>query len=501
MSEKDPPSRDDKVKANYVQHEGLEKLGVDASIIYKAEMKCQDGVGFSGGRFGDVVIIPVTFNWTLENLGATNAHFQDIKDGKTDISDVAVLDKHKQALALDALERVATQSDANIKFVIMDDLPKHQGKEHGIRFGKSDFFSKIVMATNTEERISDANLYNKHLHDITRGSSYSIIANEYRTSSMSDHKITFSFMHEIGHTLGFEHPEAGYHYKADKDLVAGETIMRTKITDLIDDYPLQLGTIDIEAIQQLYGENNGYGAKMVDIRGQPPEVVAKALEPRGYNPAKERAFKEKVMAEAGIEETGNKNSNSLRGTPYNDTYTGKEGNDYFYANGGHDTVTDFKASGNYDFYDWLTGAEEDAIVAPDGALSATAVSELNNNVIITFEDAHGQISDTSIRLENFEGDLRDINILSQKHGQRGDWLKVNHYQERDSAHHTYCNLEVEPSSHHNHDKESQASAVKREELPQQMRPSDYFNQYASGQLPVEHEHVAKVLTLPPKIGP
>ncbi len=423
-------SRDDGVRAHYVLHDDIQNPNVDASVIYKDAVDARKGVGFEGGKFGDTVIVPVTFNWSEAELGIVPGKTAEaIRAGEQDITSV-MLDEHQQSLALDALQRVAEQSGANIKFVVVDELPDNKG----IRFGEYNT-GRSLMSTAIEERAEGDhhNLYDGHVHDVDRGEYYSIVANPYGLNQLNDQQTTYAYMHEIGHALGFDHPNTGLN---SSNVQWGETVMRTqqsKFDHFIKNPSLELGEIDIEAFQQLYGVNNGRGAMMVDMRGQPPELVSRELLSHGYDPEKELAYNNRVENEAGVQEQGNERDNYLKGTQYNDTFTGNGGDDHFYVSSGHDTVTDFKASGNYDWYDSLTGTEEDVLVAPEGAVSATVVKQLDESIIITFEDEQGAMPGVSVRLENFTGDHEDIDILTQENGRKGDEINVYHYDDNAST--------------------------------------------------------------------
>ncbi len=423
------PNRDDEVRAHYQVHDDIQNPDVDASIIYRSREGVGKGVGFVGGEFGDTVVIPVTFNWTDKDLGLIDANtLKDIRAGVKTTDDLS-LDQHQQSLALDALQRVAEQSGANIKFVVVDELPENKG----IRFGQ--FFTPAIMSTSVEERANGAHssLHNGNVYDVDRGEYYSIVANEYRISGQNDQQNTYCYMHEVCHALGFDHPNSGFNIE---HVDWGETVMRTQqgvFDTFIKNPPLQLGGIDIEALQQLYGQNNGHGGVMVDMRGKCAEDVADALRSEGYDPAQKAAYHDRVMNEAGVTVSGTSNANYLKGTQYNDTFTGNGEDDSFYANGGHDKVTDFHASGNYDWFDSLTNTEEDVIVAPEGAVGATIIKELNNSVLITFEDENGAMPDVSMRLTGFTGDIEDIDILTQKGGIRGDEIDTYHYDEQNTA--------------------------------------------------------------------
>lgn len=423
------PNKDDEVRAHYLVHDDVQNPDVDASIIYRSREDVAKGVGFVGGEFGDTVVIPVTFNWTDKDLGLIDENtLKDIRAGDKSTDDLS-LDTHQQSLAFDALQRVAEQSGANIKFVVVDELPENKG----IRFGQ--FFTPAIMSTSVEERANGAhsNLHNGNVYDIDRGEYYSIVANEYRIAGQNDQQNTYCYMHEVCHALGFDHPNSGFNIE---HVDWGETVMRTQqgtFDRFISNPPLQLGGIDIEALQQLYGENNGNGGVVVDVRGQSADVVAEALRTSGYDPDMEAAYRERVMNEAGVHAVGTSNPNYMKGTQYNDTFTGAGDDDLFYANGGQDVVTDFHASGNYDWYDYVTGAEEDGIVAPEGAVGATIIKELNDSVLITFEDENGAIPNVSMRLTNFTGDVEDIDVYTQVDGKRGDEIETYHYDERSTA--------------------------------------------------------------------
>lgn len=423
------PNKDDEVRAHYLVRDDIQNPDVDASIIYKDDRDAAKGVGFAGGEFGETVVIPVTFQWSEDDLGLVDMQsVQDIEAGKKDISDL-MLDPHQQSLALDALQRVAEQSGANIRFVVVDDLPD----ERGIRFGQQ--YTSAIMSTSVEETApgEHTNLHNGNIYDVTRGEYYTIVANPVRIAGQNDQQNTYCYMHEVCHALGFEHPTDGLNSeRADW----GETVMRTQqgtFDRFISNPPLQLGGIDIEALQQLYGENNGNGGVVFDVRGQSADVVAEALRTSGYDPDMEAAYRERVMNEAGVHAVGTSNPNYMKGTQYNDTFTGAGDDDLFYANGGQDVVTDFHASGNYDWYDYVTGAEEDGIVAPEGAVGATIIKELNDSVLITFEDENGAIPNVSMRLTNFTGDVEDIDVYTQVDGKRGDEIETYHYDERSTA--------------------------------------------------------------------
>lgn len=419
------PNTEDKVRAHYVQHDDVQDPDVDSSILYKNDIDARKGVGFEGGRFGDTAVIPVTFNWTEDDLGRVpGITAQAIQAGELDIS-ILVLDEHEQSLVLDALSRVAEQSGANIKFVIVDELPDNKG----IQFGQYNTGGSF-MSTSVEERAAGAhtNLHNGHVYEIERGEHYSIVSNPHTTAHLNDQQKTFSYMHEVGHALGFEHPNHGMNTQ---NVRWGESMMRTQqgpYDGFISNPPLQMGAVDIEASQQLYGVNNGHGGVVIDVRGASDEDVAQALQSHGYSAEAEQAYHARVMDEAGVDLSGGENADYQKGTIYNDHFSGGGGDDVFYVDGGHDTVADFKASGNYDWYDYVTSAEEDALVAPEGAVSATLVTQINGDVLVTFEDDHGAMEGVSVRLENFEGDIEDIDIHGQKDGRRGEEIPV-HYDE------------------------------------------------------------------------
>ncbi len=216
------PNTEDKVRAHYVQHDDVQDPDVDASILYKNEIDADKGVGFEGGRFGDTAVIPVTFNWTEDDLGRVpGLTAQAIQAGELDISTL-VLDEHEQSLALDALSRVAEQSGANIKFVIVDELPDN----NGIQFGQYNTGGSF-MSTSVEERAAGehTNLHNGHVYEIERGEHYSIVSNPSTTAQLNDQQKTFSYMHEVGHALGFEHPNHGMN---PPNVSWGESMLRTQ---------------------------------------------------------------------------------------------------------------------------------------------------------------------------------------------------------------------------------------------------------------------------------
>lgn len=423
------PNKDDEVRAHYQVHDDVQNPDVDASIIYKNNEDAAKGVGFAGGEFGDTVVIPVTFNWSEDDSGLVDMYtLEDIRSGEKTWDDLS-FDDHQQSLVLNALERVAEQSGANIKFVVVDDLPN----ERGIRFGQQ--YTHALMSTSVEERAHGhhENLHDGNVYDVERGEYYTIVANPNQTAGLNDQQNTYCYMHEVCHALGFEHPTDGFNIESAN---WGETVMRTQqgtFDRFISNPPLQLGGIDIEALQQLYGENNGHGGVVVDVRGQSADVVAEALQSHGYDPEMEAAYHARVVNEAGVQEHGRSNSDYLKGTVYNDTFTGEGKDDFFFANGGQDTVTDFHASGDYDWYDYITSTEEDGIVAPEGAVGATIVKELNDSVLVTFEDENGAIPNVSMRLNNFTGDVEDIDVYTQKDGMRGDEIETYHYDERNTA--------------------------------------------------------------------
>lgn len=417
------PNRDDKVRAHYVQHDHIQDPDVDASVLYKNDIDARKGVGFEGGRFGETVVIPVTFSWSEDDLGRVpGLTAEAIHAGEQDISTL-VLDEHEQSLVLDALSRVAEQSGANIKFVIVDELTENKG----IQFGQYNTGGSY-MSTSVEARAAGAhtNLHNGHVYEVERGEYYSIVSNPNNINTLNDQQKTYSYMHEVGHALGFEHPNHGMN---PENVNWGETMMRTQqgiFDGFITNPPLQMGAMDIEATQQLYGANNGHGGIVVDVRGASDETIAQALQSYGYSAEAEQAYHARVMEEAGVDLDGGESADYLKGTVYNDHFSGGEGDDVFYIDGGHDSVADFKASGDYDWYDYIMSAEEDALVAPEGAVSATVVTQTNGDVMVTFEDDHGAMEGVSVRLESFNGDVEDIDILSQKDGRRGDEIPV-HY--------------------------------------------------------------------------
>lgn len=426
--EDDKPSKEGEVRAHYIQHDDIQNPDVDPSIIYKDDIDAHKGVGFAGGHFGDTVVIPVTFNWNENELGRVPGETaRAIQSGEQDINTL-VLSEHQQSLALESLQHVAEQSGANIKFVVMDELPNNKG----IRFGQYNTGGSI-MSTSIEDRSHDENLHDGHVYDVTKGEYYTIAANPFNLKSLNDTQATYSYMHEICHALGFDHPNDGLNVK---HVEWGETVMRTQqgaSDQFIKNPPLQLGDIDVEALQQLYGVNNGQGGKMVDMRGQSESAVARELHSGGYDPELERAYNERVMNEAGVQRQGTSNTDYLKGTEFNDRFTGNEGDDTFYIDAGHDTITDFKAEGDYDWYDAITGTEEDMIVAPEGAVSATIIQQLDSTVVITFENDQGAMPGVSVQLTDFSGDLTDIDILTQEDGRRGSEIDTYHYDEQTST--------------------------------------------------------------------
>lgn len=158
------------------------------------------------------------------------------------------------------------------------------------------------------------------------------LTNNYGSMAAGDYGYQVN-LHELGHAMGLEHPHSGEHILADGQDTQSNTVMTYNIEF---PYATDLGPLDIQAMQHLYGDANSFDGWQVSVSAS-DKVTIRAT---GAGETILATNVDTVIFASGGKDSvmGREGDDKLNAGNGNDTVTGAYGDDHLLGKGGDDLL-------------------------------------------------------------------------------------------------------------------------------------------------------------------